>query len=376
MHNKFLKSTTYKILIVLFAVLILNTCYLIHATYSHAQAVPPASGNYKLMDYGFGAGGTATSSSSNYSLFGTVGQVDQGSPSSANYFVGAGLEYTIQASTSAAPTFTNPSNWYNKLHLAINRGGADPTDTQYAIEIASGSGQFQYVQNDNTVGPTLGLEDWQKYSAWGGSSGITILGLSPGTTYTVAVAAKQGQFYTQFMWSPKATATTSNSQLSFDIDVSSIDQSTSPPYIVNIGQLSPGSVTTAANKIWVSLSTNATNGGLIYILGTNTGLLSSTASYTISAVSNDLSSVGEGYGAQNSSATQASGGPMEAISPYNGSSNNVGILDTAKRTIYDSTGAPVVNGRVSFVLKAKASNTTPSASDYADTLTVLATGSF
>lgn len=343
-----------------------------------AQAVPPASNNYKLYDYGFGAGGTATSSSSNYSLFGTVGQVDQGSPSSSNYFIGAGLEYTLQASTPAMPTFVNSNNWYNKLHLTINRGGADPTDTTYAIRISSGSGQFQYVQNDNTVGNDLGLEDWQNYSSWGGSSGFNIIGLYPGTTYTVQVAAKQGQFYTQFMWSPAANAATSNPTLSFDIDVAPSDQSTNPPYSVAIGNLTPGSVATATDKVWVSISTNATNGGLIYILGTNTGLLSNTVSHTISAVSSDLSNVGvtEGYGAQNNSVTQTSGGPMEAVSPYDGAGDNVGILDTAKRTIYDSSGAPVTSGRVSFRLKAKASNTTPAANDYSDVITVLATGSF
>lgn len=343
---------------------------------AQAQSTPPTSGNYKLLDYGFGGGGTATSSSSNYSLFGTLGQVDQGSPSSSNYFIGAGLEYVLQASVSAAPTFTNPSNWYNKLKLVINRGGADPSDYQYAIRIASGSGSFQYVQNDNTVGNSLGLEDWQTYTQWGGASGTTIIGLYPGTTYTVQIASKQGQFFTQFLWSPTAIASTSNSTLSFDIDIAPIDQSTSPPYILTLGNLTPGAVTTASDKVWISLSTNATNGGLIYILGTNTGLLSNSASYTISAVSNDLSSVSEGYGAQNNSVSQTSGGPMEAITPYDGTGNNVGILDTAKRTIYDSSAAPVVNGRVSFTIKARASNTTPSANDYADTLTVLTTGSF
>lgn len=363
---------------------LLSLLFIIHAscfyipTPAFAQSSPLTSSNYKLKDFGFGAGGTATSSSSNYSLFGTVGQVDQGSPSSSNYFIGAGLEYTLQASVSAAPTFTNPSNWYNKLKLVINRGGNDPADTQYAVRIASGSGTFQYVQNDNTVGNNLDLEDWQTYASWGGSNGTTIIGLYPGTTYTVQVAAKQGQFFTQFMWSPTSLASTSTSTLSFDIDIAPSDQSTNPPYILNIGQLSPGSVTTSSNKVWVSLATNAANGGLIYILGTNTGLLSNTTNHTISTVSNDLSNVGitEGYGAQNNSTTQASGGPMEAVTPYNGSVNNVGILDTAKRTIYDSSGAPVVGGRVSFSLKAKASNTTPSAPDYADTITVLATGGF
>jgi hypothetical protein len=372
-HSIKIKNLKLKILLSLLSIVV---CLVSNAPFSMAQSTPPSSGNYKLLDFGFGAGGTATSSSPNYSLFGTLGQVDQGSPSSANYFLGAGLEYTLQASVAAVPTFTNPSNWYNKLHLVINKGGKDPQDTEYAIRIASGSGQFQYVQNDNTVGDSLRNEDWQTYSSWGGGAGINIIGLYPGTTYTVQVAARQGQFFTQFLWSPAATASTDNSSLSFDIDVSPTDQSTNPPYTLAIGQLSPGTITTANDKIWVSLTTNATNGGLIYIEGTNTGLLSSTVSHTISAVSNDLTSVSEGYGAQNNSATQTSGGPMEAVSPYDQTGNTVGILDTAKRTIYDSSGAPVTSGRVSFQIKAKASNTTPSANDYADVITVLATGSF
>lgn len=381
MSNYKLRAHIYrlKIPILLLALFITYASYfMILVPSAFAQAVPPSSNNFKLMDYGFGAGGTATSSSSNYSLFGTVGQVDQGSPSSANYFIGAGLEYTLQASTPAMPTFTNPNNWYNKLKIVINRGGNDPNDTTYAIRIASGSGQFQYVQNDNTVGNVLGLEDWQSYSAWGGASGTTLIGLYPGTTYTVQVAAKQGQFFTQFMWSPATNAATSNPTLSFDIDVAPTDTPTSPPYAVAIGNLNPGTVTTAANKIWVSFGTNSNNGGLISINDSNSGLQSSTATYTISSGTVDLTAQPTGYGAQSNSVSQTTGGPMQPLSPYNGSiiTNNIGALSTAKQYIYDSSQAPVTGGRVSFMLKAKASNTTPSALDYTDTLTVIATGSF
>jgi hypothetical protein len=74
--------------------------------------------------------------------------------------------------------------------------------------------------------------------------------------------------------------------------------------------------------------------------------------------------------------SQSSGGPMQALSPYNGASDNVGTLDTAKRYIYDTNSSAVTGGRVSFTLKAKASNTTPSAGDYTDILTIIAIGSF
>lgn len=343
---------------------------------AYGQSTPPTSGNFKLMDYGFGAGGTATSSSSNYSLFGMLGQVDQGSPSSSNYFIGAGLEYTLQASAPAAPTFVNPSNWYNKLKITINRGGNDPADTEYAIRIASGSGSFQYIQNDNTVGNDLGDEDWQSYSSWGGSSGTNLIGLFPGTLYTVQVAARQGQFFTQFMWSPTSSASTVNSSLSFDIDISSVDTETAAPYTLAIGNLSAGSVTTSTNKIWVDFSTNANNGGFLSISGTNNGLQSTTVSHTITSATADLTAQPTGYGARSNTVSQSSGGPMEALTPYDGTSNNVGALSSSKQYIYDSSQAPVTGGRVSFELKAKASNTTPSANDYTDILTILATGSF
>jgi len=350
---------------------------LIHFTSVAFAQNPPSSTNYKIVNYGFGGGGIASSSSTNYSLFGTLGQVDQGSPSSANYFIGAGLEFTLQASVPATPTFVNSSNWYNKLKLTINRGGNDPADYKYAIAIASGSGQFQYVQNDNTVGDALGLEDWQTYSSWGGASGTTIIGLYPGTLYTAKVAAKQGDFYTNLMWGPTAQATTENPTLIFDIDVSPTDSETAGPYTVNIGNLSPATVTAANDKVWVDLTTNANSGGVIYVQGTNTGLESQTALHTINTVpaKNDLGDALEGYGAQYNTLFATSGN-MEVVNPYDGTGTTVGVLDTAKRTMFDSTLAPVTGGRVSFTLKAKASNTTPSATDYADTLTVIATGNF
>lgn len=371
--KKFARLATFFLLLVLF---LQPTSYHLQPNSAHAQAVPPTSSNFKLMDYGFGSGGTATSSSSNYSMFGMTGQVDQGSPSSANYFLGAGLEFTMQASVSAAPTFTNPANWYNKLHLIINRGGNNPADYQYAIRIASGSGQFQYVQNDNTIGNDLGNEDWQSYATWGAGSGFNIIGLYPSTTYTVQVAARQGQFFTQFLWSPTAVAATSNSSISFDIDIASADIETAAPYTLSIGNLTAGSVTTAPNKVWIDFSTNSANGGFLSIKGTNGGLQSSSASHTITTATADLTAQPSGYGARSSTATQTSGGPMVALSPYTGSSDNVGVLDTANRYIYDSSATPVTDGRVSFELKAKASATTPSASDYTDILTILATGSF
>jgi len=343
-----------------------------------AQSAPTSS-NYKILEYGFGAGGTASSSSNNYSVSGTLGQVDQGSPSSNLYSIGAGLEYEIQASESAQPTFTNTSNYYNKLHIVVNRGGRDPSDYQYAIALsASDAAHFQYVQTDHTLGASLDDTNWQTYSSWGSTSGFDVVGLIPGTTYYARITSRQGRFFTQSGWSPTAIASTVSPTLSFDINIGTTDTPTSPPYTLDIGNLIPGSVTTSSNKAWIDVSSNSTGGVFISINGTNNGLQSSVASQTINSATSDLTAQSSGYGAQSTNLTQSSGGPMEALSPYNSSlvTNNVGVIDTSKRYIFDSSQNQVSGGSVAFQLKAKAANTTPSAPDYTDTLTILATGSF
>ncbi|MCL6096330.1 MAG: hypothetical protein M1444_01425 [Patescibacteria group bacterium] len=331
----------------------------------------PSSGSYQLLDYGFGSGAVATSSSNNFMLQGIAGEIETASLSSTNFRIGPGLTYTLQPNVPPAPDFTNPANYYNKLKLVVNTGG-NSTDTTYAIAISTDGfvSNITYVQADNTLGSSI---FFQNYTSWGGASGVTIIGLDTGTTYSARVAAKRGTF-TQGAFGPTATAATINPTFTFSLQTTS--QSV-PPFSVNIGQLNAGAVTTSADKITATISTNANNGGLVYLYGTNAGLKSTTAgNYNIGSVSNDLNSILEGYGARGTSVTQVSGGPMELISPYNGAGNNVGVIDTAKRPLSDSTSQPVVNGQTSFELQAKAKNTTPSATDYTDTLTVIATGSF
>lgn len=337
----------------------------------------PASDNYQLTDYGFGAGGTTNSSSSTYSLFGTLGQVEMGNLSSDAFQIGSGLEFTINANVPPAPTFTNPSNYHNKLNLVLDDGG-NPTDNEFAIQISTDnfSSDIQYVQNDDTVGATLGVEDWQTYTNWGGGSGFDILGLDANTTYQVRVAARRSQFFTQSAWGPSASASTDPLTIVFDIDVSPTDSETSAPYTVSFGNLSAGSVTTASDRVWIDLTTNAESGGFVYVYSTNGGLNSSTTSYTISSLTGDLSSVGEGFGIRSNSVTQSSGGPLTAQSPYDGASDNVGITDSTIRNIYTSSGNPISAGRGSILLKAKTSSVTPSSSDYAEILTIIASASF
>jgi len=334
----------------------------------------PASTNYQLKDFGYGGGGTANSTSSNYAIEAIAGEQNASQLAGTTYDLGPGLQFTNQANVPPAPTFTNPANYYNKLKLVLDTG-SNPSDTLFAIAISTDNfSTTNYVQSDNTVGVTLGLEDYQTDSTWGGASGFNIIGLAASTTYKVKIRAWQGKF-TETGYGPESSAATVGARLTFDIDVSATDTDTSPPYVTNIGDLTPGTVTNSPEKIWVDFDTNGESGGRVYVVASNAGLSSTRASYTISAVTGNLTSLSEGFGAQGSTATQSSGGPFAIATAYNLSSNNVAITDTTIREIF-TVGVPVSSARGSFLLKAKSSAVTPAAGDYAETLTIIASASF
>lgn len=337
--------------------------------------VLPVSTNYQLKDFGYGGGGVANGTSTNYAIEGIAGEQNAGKLDGTTYDLGAGLQFTNQANVPPAPNFTNPSSYYNKLKVVINTG-SNPSDTKFAIAISTDSfvADTRYVQSDSTVGSVLGSEDYQTYAAWGSASGTLVIGLAVNTTYQVKVKAMQGKF-TETGYGPTASASTVSPQLTFDIDVSASDTETGPPFTTNIGSLIATTVTDSPEKIWVDFTTNGESGGRVYVSGTNAGLQSTQAGYTISAVTGNLTALTEGFGAQGSSATQSAGGPFTIATAYSLSSNNVAITDTNIREIF-TTSNPTTSGRGSFLLKAKSSAVTPAASDYSESLTVIASASF
>jgi hypothetical protein len=349
--------------------------FIINYVFINPVFAGPASINYQLIDYGFGAGGVATSSSTNYMLQGIVGETETASPSSGNYILLPGLLYTMQPAIPPAPAFINPTpgNNYNILNLTINQG-SNLSDTNYAIQVSTDPSfltNIQYVQQNGTLGATI---FWQSYTLWEGNNGTNIIGLTPGTTYYARVQANRGTF-TQETYSGIASAATVNPTFTFLLQTTN---QAVPPYTVGIGVVNAGQVTTSWQKIIATITTNANKGGTVYISGANAGLKSANAgNYTIASAANDLSSGGvtEGYGARGVSVS-ASTGSMELLSPYNLGGNNVGPVNTSKNAIADSFSTPVTSGTVNFELKAKAGTSTPPATDYADTITVVASGSF
>jgi hypothetical protein len=330
----------------------------------------PNTTNYKLNSYGFGSGGTANSGTANYSLEGITGEVSGQSANTTNYTTKPGFVESQQANVPKV-TITNPSNYYDKLKFVIDEQN-NPSDAKYALQIRTANSNFdsdpsnnKYVKSDYTVGTTLTTADYQTYAVWGGATGHNIIGLSSSTTYYIRAKATQGQF-TESGYGPSSNVATVGQQISFCVYTTSCGSGAS----VAFNSLVAGNISNGSNNIGVNFATNANSGGSVYIYSANGGLRSTHTSSTLTSATADLSVAASGYGAQITSFSQ-----LTKVSPYNNSSNSVGILSTNVNTILTSS-APVTAGTGSIQLQAKPSNTTPAANDYADTLTLIAAAAF
>jgi hypothetical protein len=333
----------------------------------------PATSNYKLNSYGFGSGGTAKSQTATYSLEGATGEFTGAPGSTVTGSTKPGYTQTQQANVpKLASLDNNGGQYYNKLRFIIDTQG-NPSDAKYMLAVSTDNfaTNTQYVQPDGTLTPTLTTANYQTYATWGGASGSLMIGLQPSTTYSVKLRATQGAF-TESAYGPVVSQATAAPSLTFSLVTSS---QPTPPFSVELGTLSSGSVATTAQTINTSLSTNGTTGANVYIAGKNGGLKSTATGYQINAVSSDLTSLSEGFGAQNSSVSQTSGGPYTVTSPYNGSGNIVGMIEASSRSLYTSSN-PVTGGSGVLVLKAKSASMNVAATDYQEILTFVAAGNF
>lgn len=334
----------------------------------------PASTNFQLQSYGVGSGGTAVSSSTNYQVNGLAGQLT-GRSTSAHYTGGFGLNYHMQGNVPTL-TLTNDDNWYDKLHLTLDPAG-NPSDTLFLIAISTdGFTTTQYIKNDLTITSTLNSSDYMTFADLGGSSGVILRGLAESTVYSVQADALRNSAFTETGLGPVTSGATVNQQIRFRLDVAPTYTSTSPPYVVSFGSLLPGSVITASNKIWATISTNADNGGYIYGDGLNGGLSSVTTGHTIASGTVNLSSATEGFGLQDLSVTQTAEGPLAENANYNVSGTNVSQLMTNLAELFTTSGSPITGGVGEIGVVAKAGLLTSAANDYTETMTLVAAGSF
>jgi hypothetical protein len=336
-------------------------------------AALPTTTNYSLQSYGFGSGGTQNSSTGSYSLEGITGEVSSQADNTATYTLKPGYIQDQQANMPSV-TMTNPSNYYDKLHFVIDAQG-NPSDALYALRIQTTSTTCSsptatyYVKSDLTIGASLTVSDYQNYSTWGGAGGANIIGLSPNTTYCLSAKATQGKF-TESGYGPASSASTVGQQITFCLYTNA--NCAAGGHSESLSLL-PGTVATSGN-IGVDLSTNADAGGSVYIY--STGALTSTShpgtpinSSSAGSTAN-LGSAAKGYGAQINTAVS-----MSKITPFEQSNTIVGSLSTTVQKIL-TAAAPVNSTGNQIQLQAKSDNTIKTATDYTDTVTVIAAASF
>lgn len=184
-------------------------------------AALPATSNYQLNSYGFGSGGTANSTTSNYTLEGITGELSGQPSSTATYADNSGFIQTQQSNVPKV-TISNPSLYYDKLKFVIDQQG-NPSDAKYALQISTSSNfttGVNYVKSDNTIGGALTITDYQTYAAWGGAGGANVIGLAANTTYYLRAKATHfiantNKITTESAYGPSTNAATVGQQLSF-----------------------------------------------------------------------------------------------------------------------------------------------------------------
>jgi hypothetical protein len=154
---------------------------------------------------------------------------------------------------------------------------------------------------------------------------------------------------------------------------------------VALGTLTTSSVKSSdnatINSIFVDAAANAVGGFGVTVKGSQTGLRSTSNSYTIPSATATLTAGTEGFGVCIASVDQGDYSPntLDKVAPYDGScspaNHDVGIVDTSTRTILSSDGQ-LSGGQAEILVKAAISTTSAAASDYTDSLTFIMTATY
>ena len=182
--------------------------------------------------------------------------------------------------------------------------------------------------------------------------------------------------------------TAAGSTITFDLDASVTDANTATPYVVAFGTISTSTVrrsgaTQGINYIWIDIDTNASSGAVVTVVSSNASLKStSVGGDTIPSSTGTMSAGTANYGLCLVAVSESAGGPLAKVSPYNGATcidgaaNTIGLVDGTARNILNTSGTTITAGRGQISVNSAVSAVTPAHSDYTDTLTFIATGTF
>ncbi|HTK04831.1 MAG TPA: hypothetical protein VL500_04560, partial [Candidatus Eisenbacteria bacterium] len=178
-----------------------------------------------------------------------------------------------------------------------------------------------------------------------------------------------------------------DASLTFDIDTSVADAETVAPYSVALGSITTADVrvsgsTDSVNMIILEGDTNAGGGMVVTVRNANgtAGLVStSTPTHDINSATATMAAGTENYGLCVATGAltgfSRAGGYSSTTCALNSNTNGVVALSTTDATML-STAGPMSGGHAEVVVNGAISATTNAHSDYADTLTFIATSTF
>lgn len=228
-----------------------------------------------------------------------------------------------------------------------------------------------FPSTDLTVG-TLYCFNWTNTAA------VTV-SASP-TSSNVGSVATQTSTPTTIDTGSFSTASVSSDQIAVSATVPSTFQFALSGTTDNLGTLTSGSVSVSPTPRTATVTTNARNGWQVWAKDLNTGLTSTSASSTIASTTpgtnSTLSPGTAGYNTGITTSQVGGTGTITVAAPFvGGSTGKGGGLDTGLRSLA-SSGGTADTAVLTLTNNVAISNTTPPASDYADTITVVGAGLF
>ncbi len=200
---------------------------------------------------------------------------------------------------------------------------------------------------------------------------------------TITTTSDSGSFTVPIIASDQITVSASvNESVTFSINAS--NNNTGSATTVPLSTLSTAGATYSngggVNSIWLNIGTNTSGGAVVTVQSLNGDLKSSSTSDNIPSATATMANGTANYGLCVKSHT-AGTGTLNALSPFASScgyssTNSVGSVTTSPQSIINTNSTSISTGVAEVVVNAENSATTPAHSDYGDTLTFIATGTF
>jgi len=270
--------------------------------------------------------------------------------------------YTLGlAATFTVDTTTNTASWPTGGTAWLGIGTATNVTTQTVT----------FPSTDLVVG-TLYCFNWINSAAVQVSGSATSSNLGSVTTQDSGPATIDTAQYTTASITDDQIVVTATVPSAFSFALSSNTDA--------LGTLTAGTIKPSPTPRTATVNTNAKNGWMVWAKDSSTGLISSSASHTIPSITpgtnSTLSTSAEGYNTGVTTSQVGGTGSITVATPFvGGILGKGGGLDATLRPLATSTGT-ADTAVVTLTNNVNAIASTPAASDYTDTITVVAAGLF